>query len=80
MQDAILVVALSASILWVRTARRARQQKMHGDAKSLTTGSRDKERMMPGWEYKWENHAVYIRKSGEVEWKLFMYFPTNSSK
>jgi hypothetical protein len=35
---------------------------------------------MNGYEYKWENHAVYVRKVGEIEWKLFMYFPTNSSR
>lgn len=35
---------------------------------------------MDGYDYKWEAGAVYIRKSGEVEWRLFMRFPTNSSR
>lgn len=30
---------------------------------------------MNGYEYKHESHAVYVRKEGETEWKLIMYFP-----
>ena len=30
---------------------------------------------MSEYEYKWENHAVYVRKAGDSDWVLFMYFP-----